>query len=169
MPQIRKTRTWCKTCQDWELFQSHLSSDVVVLDSMGGEIKKTSKTTCDTCGNEYVPYSQDEVPEDKLVEQRERYSRMKFEEFKRMVGVYAQSNPLSEIFKPETEIGLNITEDDAGEIAIQEAKKAAREAKRLEEIALKEKYRGTQRNSTCPCGSGLKYKKCCLPTIEKLR
>jgi hypothetical protein len=158
MPQIRKNRTWCKTCQDWELFSVEIPAD--------GE---KSKPLCDTCKSEYIPYSQDEVPEDKLVEQRERYSKMKFEEFKRMVGVYAQSNPLSEIFKPDTEIGLHITEDDAGEIAIQEAKKAARDAKRLADIELKDKFRGAQRNSPCRCESGLKYKKCCLPIIEKLR
>ena len=160
MPQIRKNRTWCKTCQDWELFSVEVPAD--------GE---KPKPLCDTCKSEYIPYSQDEVSEDKLAEQRERYSKMKFEEFKRMMGHY---NAVARVdtggmFSADGDHDETIKEDDAGQIAIDEAKKAARDAKRLADIELKDKFRGAQRNSTCRCESGLKYKKCCLPIIEKLR
>ncbi len=56
MPNPIKKRTWCTTCQEFETFESHLTSGTTVLDAAGKEIKKLSKTTCDTCGNEYVPY-----------------------------------------------------------------------------------------------------------------
>ncbi|HPI82626.1 MAG TPA: SEC-C metal-binding domain-containing protein, partial [Candidatus Paceibacterota bacterium] len=67
-----------------------------------------------------------------------------------------------------------ITESDAGQHAIDEQ----RRKKRAEEMAkyreekekMKEyliKYKGIQRNETCPCGSGKKYKKCCLQDVEK--
>jgi len=29
------------------------------------------------------------------------------------------------------------------------------------------KFKGVQRNDTCPCGSGKKYKKCCLEETER--
>jgi len=172
MPQIRKNRTWCKTCQDWELFQTHLTSeDTVIIDTLGSEVKKTSKTTCDTCKSKYIPYSLDEVPEDKLAEQRERYSKMKFEEFKRFFSAYNTVAKVNTggIFGSDSSYDETIKEDDAGQIAIDEAEKAAREAKRLADIEFKDKFRGAQRNSPCRCESGLKYKKCCLPIIEKIR
>ncbi len=30
-----------------------------------------------------------------------------------------------------------------------------------------EKFRGINRNEDCPCGSGKKFKKCCLPLFER--
>ncbi len=30
-----------------------------------------------------------------------------------------------------------------------------------------EKFRGASRNEVCPCGSGKKFKKCCLPLFER--
>ncbi len=30
-----------------------------------------------------------------------------------------------------------------------------------------EKFRGISRNENCPCGSGKKFKKCCLPIFER--
>lgn len=32
-----------------------------------------------------------------------------------------------------------------------------------ERKAFEAKYKGINRNETCPCGSGKKFKKCCLP------
>jgi uncharacterized protein YecA (UPF0149 family) len=63
----------------------------------------------------------------------------------------------------------DVNEDDAGQDAIDAAIKAKREADRLAEIQFKEKYHGAQRNDKCRCDSGLKYKKCCLPKVEKIR
>jgi hypothetical protein len=38
----------------------------------------------------------------------------------------------------------------------------------LDAIASRERLRRTGRNEPCPCGSGRKYKKCCLPRDEEL-
>jgi uncharacterized protein YecA (UPF0149 family) len=145
-----------------------------VLDAEGREIKKLSKTSCDTCGNEYVPYSLSEVPEEKILEQRERYRQMKKTEFIKMLSAYqdmSKSNILADMFREvgDRPVGYTVKEDDAGQEAIDAAERADREAKRRGEIEFKEQYRGAQRNDKCRCGSGNKYKKCCLPKVNSIR
>ena len=174
MPSQIKKRTWCTTCQEFELFESHLTSETTVLDAEGKEIKKLSKTSCDTCGNEYVPYSLSEVPEEKILEQRERYRQMKKTEFIKMLSAYqdmSKSNILADMFREVSDrpVGYTVKEDDAGQEAIDTAERAAREAKKLADIEFKEQYRGAQRNDKCRCGSGNKYKKCCLPKVDSIR
>jgi uncharacterized protein YecA (UPF0149 family) len=145
-----------------------------VLDAEGKEIKKLSKTSCDTCGNEYVPYSLSEVPEEKILEQRERYRQMKKTEFIKMLSAYqdmSKSNILADMMREVSDrpVGYTVKEDDAGQEAIDAAERADREAKRRGEIEFKEQYRGAQRNDKCRCGSGNKYKKCCLPKVNSIR
>jgi preprotein translocase subunit SecA len=145
-----------------------------VLDAEGKEIKKLSKTSCDTCGNEYVPYSLSEVPEEKILEQRERYRQMKKTEFIKMLSAYqdmSKSNILADMMREVSDrpVGYTVKEDDAGQEAIDTAERAAREAKKLADIEFKEQYRGAQRNDKCRCGSGNKYKKCCLPKVNSIR
>ena len=174
MPSRIKKRTWCTTCQEFELFESHLTSDTTVLDAEGKEIKKVSKTTCDTCGNEYVPYALSEVPEEKILAQRERYKRMKKEEFMQMLSAYqdmSRTSIFADMMRETSDkaVGYTVKEDDAGQEDIYAEEKAQREAKRLADIEFKEKYRGAQRNDKCRCGSGNKYKKCCLPKVNAIR
>jgi hypothetical protein len=174
MPSTIKKRTWCTTCQEFELFESRLSSETTVLDADGKEIKKTSKTTCDTCGNEYVPYSLSEVPEEKILEQRERYRQMKKTEFIKMLSAYqdmSKSNILADMMREVSDkpVEYTVREDDAGQEAIDTAERAARDAQRLANIEFKEQFRGAQRNDKCRCGSGNKYKKCCLPKVNAIR
>ena len=174
MPSQIKRRTWCTTCQEFELFESHLTSETTVLDAEGKEIKKVSKTTCDTCGNEYVPYALSEVPEEKILEQRAKYKKMKKEEFIKMLSAYqdmSKSNILADMMRDVSDrpVGFTVREDDAGQEAIYAAEKAAREAQQLADIAFKEIYRGAQRNDKCRCGSDNKYKKCCLPKVNAIR
>lgn len=174
MPSTIKKRTWCTTCQEFETFESHLTNETTVLDAAGKEIKKLSKTTCDTCGNEYVPYSLSEVPEEKIQAQRARYKRMKKEEFIKMLSVYqdiSKSNMLADMFKEvgDKTIGYTVKEDDAGQIALDAEEKAQREAIWAAEQEFKARYHGAQRNDKCRCDSGLKYKKCCLPKVNTIR
>jgi uncharacterized protein YchJ len=63
----------------------------------------------------------------------------------------------------------NINEDDAGQEDIYTAEKAEREARWAAEAEFKARYQGAQRNDKCRCGSGVKYKKCCLPAVEKIK
>ena len=174
MPNPIKKRTWCTTCQEFETFASHLTNETTVLDAAGKEIKKLSKTSCDTCGNEYVPYSLSEVPEEKIQEQRARYKKMNREKFIKMLSAYqdmSKSNILADMMREVSDrpVGFTVNEDDAGQIAIDEAEKAQREAMRQAEQEFKGKYHGAQRNDKCRCDSGLKYKKCCLPKVNAIR
>ena len=174
MPSQIKRRTWCTSCQEFETFESHLTSGTTVLDAEGREIKKLSKTSCDTCGNEYVPYHLSEVPEEKILEQRARYKRMKKEEFIKMLSAYrdmSKSNILADMMREvgDKSIGYTIKEDDAGQDAIDLEERAQREAVRLAEQEFRAKYHGAQRNDKCRCDSGLKYKKCCLPKVDAIR
>jgi len=175
MPSTIKKRTWCTTCQEFELFESHLTPhETIIIDSQGSEIKKTSKTTCDTCGNEYVPYSLSEVPEEKILKQRERYRQMKKTEFIKMLSAYqdmSRTNILKDIMAEVSDrpVGYTVKEDDAGQEEIDAAERAAREAKKLADIEFKERFRGAQRNDKCRCGSDNKYKKCCLPKVNAIR
>lgn len=174
MPSQIKKRTWCTTCQEFELFESHLTSETTVLDAAGKEIKKISKTSCDTCGNEYVPYSLSEVPEEKIQEQRARYKKMKREQFIKMLSAYqdmSKSDILADMMREVSDapVGFTVNEDDAGQEAIDAAEKSEREATRAAEQEFKAKYHGAQRNDKCRCDSGLKYKKCCLPKVNAIR
>ena len=174
MPSQIKRRTWCTSCQEFETFESHLTSGTTVLDAEGREIKKLSKTSCDTCGNEYVPYHLSEVPEEKIQEQRARYKKMKKEEFIKMLSAYqdmSRSNILADIMREvsDASVGYTVREDDAGQEAIDLEERAQREASRLAEQEFKAKYHGAQRNDKCRCDSGLKYKKCCLPKVDAIR
>jgi len=174
MPSQIKKRTWCVSCQEFELFESHLTSGITVLDAEGKEIKKLSKTTCDICGNEYVPYSLSEVPEGKIQEQRARYKKMKKEEFIKMLSAYqdmSRSNILADMMREvgDKSIEYTVREDDAGQEAIDSEERAQREASRLAEQEFKAKYHGAQRNDKCRCDSGLKYKKCCLPKVDAIQ
>jgi hypothetical protein len=162
MPSQIKKRTWCVSCQEFELFESHLTSGT------------TSKTSCDTCGNEYVPYSLSEVPEEKIQEQRARYKKMKKEEFIKMLSVYqdmSNYNMLGNMMSDtgDAPVGTTVREDDAGQEAIDSEERAQREASRLAEQEFKAKYHGAQRNDKCRCDSGLKYKKCCLPKVDAIQ
>ena len=173
--EIPKRRTWCKTCQDFSLFTTYLTSEnVIVIDTLGGEIKKATRTVCMTCDNEYVPYRLSEVPEEKLIEQRARYRQMKKNEFIKMLNVYqdmSRSNILASMMGElyDKPVGYTVREDDAGQEEITAAEKAEREARWAAEQEFKDKYHGAQRNDKCRCDSGLKYKKCCLPKVEKIR
>lgn len=174
MPNPIKKRRWCITCQEFEIFESRLTDETTVLDADGREIKKISKTTCDTCGNEYVPYSLSEVPEEKIQEQRARYKKMKKEEFIKMLSAYqdmSRSNILADMMREvsDASVGYTVREDDAGQEAIDLEERAQREATRLAEQEFKAKYHGAQRNEKCRCDSGLKYKKCCLPKVDAIR
>jgi RNA polymerase sigma factor (sigma-70 family) len=115
-----------------------------------------------------------EVPEDKILKQRERYKQKKKEDFIKLMNAYqdmSKSNILADMMREVADkpVGYTVNEDDAGQEDIYAAEKAEREARRAAEQEFKSRYQGAQRNDKCRCGSGLKYKKCCLPKVEKIR
>jgi len=162
---IPRRRTWCKTCQDFSIFTTTMGST---------EEGSFSTTMCDTCESAQTGYTLAEVPEEKLIEQRARYNEQRRKQFMNMLNIYARetkTNMLADMLKaPGHDLSeSDVKEDDAGQEAIDAAIKAKREADRLAEIQFKELYHGAQRNDKCRCDSGLKYKKCCLPKVEKIR
>lgn len=163
---IARRRTWCKSCQDFSLFTTTMGST---------EDGKFSTTVCDTCESAQMSYALAEVPEEKLIEQRARYNEQRRRQFMNMLNTYSKelsrNNILADMLRePGHDLSEpDVKEDDAGQEAIDAAIKAKREADRLAEIEFKGRYHGAQRNDKCRCDSGLKYKKCCLPKVEKIR
>jgi len=146
MTNISK-RTWCKKCQDYTLFAETVSGQPI----------------CKTCETHYEEYTLEEVPAEKVEVQRARYKEYKRQEFMEIMAMYQSQGNMTNYTPP------NIVEDDAGQTAIDTAIRAEQEAKRAAEAEFKNRFRGAQRNEKCRCGSEQKYKKCCLPLVEKIR
>jgi hypothetical protein len=161
MPIRDYYRLWCKTCNDYTLHEHPFGKD--------GKI-------CTECQTEFVNTPLSEIPVDKITEQRERYNQKEKEAIQKILsGSYLFPNPLQEIVDMFKEPGweTEIHEDDAGQRQINAKKRKIYEAKREKERQEREarkaeyiKYRQLNRNDTCLCGSGLKYKKCCWTRIN---
>ena len=156
MPTRTLYRTWCTTCQDWELFE---------FDWFHREIGDNEKT-CKECGNPAdKSVKLGDIPKEKIAEQRLRYKNYRKQQFHKTMNIFTMMgmNP-NGMFNdfPQTDI----IENDAGQEAIDaERRRLEQEEKqrRKDEVA---KYHGLGRNDNCRCGSGKKYKKCCLHKIE---
>ena len=59
MPVREYKRLWCKTCNDWELFEQHYPN--------------WKEWFCKKCENVHEPVLISEIPEEKVLEQRKRY------------------------------------------------------------------------------------------------
>ena len=164
MPTREYKRIWCKTCNEFELHSRKSYKD------------EDKDLICRECGTIYTDVFLKDIPEEKIIEQRKRYKeseRKSMEKF--LSGSYLFGNPLTDLFK-EPGYDTHITESDAGQRAIDEAKAEERRAKwaerqriRDEERAEEKKFRGLGRNDICLCGSGKKYKKCCWSKIEQIQ
>lgn len=148
MPTHTKYRKYCKSCEDYKLFDFHKS-----------ELK------CDSCNGEYEKVSFDEIDDTKILAQQSRYRRHEFDSLNNIL--FKRKNLMAELFS-ETKIGYEVIEDDAGFIEKQRKALAEYNEKRKERIKLQEKFANVGRNDVCLCGSGKKYKKCCLNDIEKI-
>ena len=156
MPTQTFYRQWCVPCQEWTFFRRK-SFDQAEL-------------CCKECGSEERYYNLKDIPENKIMEQRERWKQQRSEQFASVFGGMMYGSVLlnaglggsggGPIHEVENDAGQK--EIDAGQKEIDEARaKARQEAARLK--AEKEvKFRHVGRNDPCLCGSGLKYKKCCL-------
>lgn len=115
MPTQTFYRTWCKTCQDWTWHIKPFEINI--------EDSKKSDWRCKVCDTEITDTKLSEVPEEKLIEQRQRYKDYKRDEFKRIMGSMMSSGWVD---------GNTYIENDAGQKNIDERILAAREAKRAE-------------------------------------
>lgn len=157
------SRAWCKHCNDWTLFENAKESDDYF---------------CKDCNNVFETYLLSDVPDDKIIEQRERYIESKRkdwdETFKMLQPGYSEMRMAIDMFSPPKS-KIVIIEADAGQKAIDKQKREERERayqKKREEREKQRKeyeaYSQLGRNDKCICGSGLKYKKCCLHKFQNM-
>jgi hypothetical protein len=165
MPIKEYKRLWCKKCNDWELFEQ--------------QYPNPSEWFCKECENAYEEILLSEIPEEKLEEQRKRYikgNRSPFDRFTEEIFMSAEERNVRELVHmfspPGSDWETEIIESDAGQRAIDQEKRKKREEEITKEIEEKEKvkqelfkYKEIQRNDHCACGSGKKYKKCCLERV----
>lgn len=139
MPQIRNYRTWCKSCEDWTI-HSH-------------------EQKCNRCDTMFESYNLSDIPENKLEEQRVRYSLSRINSVK---SIYVTTLSMGHNFSNSKTVTV---EDDAGQGKINEERKRQRQAikDKISEISAEhEPYSKINRNDKCLCGSGKKYKQCHL-------
>ena len=168
MPTRELKRLWCKKCNDWELFEQ--------------QYPNWQDWFCKKCESKKEKVLLSEIPEEKLIEQRKRYIEWNHKSVNQFMGEMMMSpeqrnlKELVHMFSPPgSDWETEIIESDAGQHAIDEAKKKKREEERAKETEEKEKvkqdllkYKGIQRNDLCACESGKKYKKCCLEKVNSL-
>lgn len=174
MPTQYLYRSWCVPCGDWTLFYHQIGED-------------TAK--CKVCSTAHEAIKLKDIPEEKLKEQRERYKIYKKEkDAERISSLLGGSflfsgrgtigggmmDQLDEMMSEDFPEPI-IVESDAGQKKLDEIEDHKRkvelynqQVKREEERKEAQKYRHLGRNDICLCGSGNKYKKCCMNKIKQL-
>lgn len=162
-------RQWCKSCNEF-----------TVQDMMTFFPEKET-SLCKTCKNtvnlDEIDLS--EIPEEKILQQRERYKKYRSGQVSRIYNTYiketAEDRKVKELIRMFSPPGTpeqderNIAETDAGLQKLMEAERAERDRIKMEQKAQILKYSKVGRNEACICGSGLKYKKCCQQRIESYK
>lgn len=147
----KKHRTYCKTCKDFTI-HSWMSKDDL---------------TCETCGMVETGYNINEVDENLIQEQRERYKKMRARKFGGLYGAFMIGAGLKAMMELEK---VMVIECDAGQKQIDKQLKQSRlkyieERKKIQQ-EFNDKYGKLGRNDKCVCGSGKKFKKCHLPIFR---
>jgi uncharacterized protein YchJ len=167
MPTKELKRLWCKKCNDWELFEQ--------------QYPNCTDWFCQKCETIHEKTLLSEIPEEKLIEQRKRYVEYNHKSANKFMGEMMMSpeqrniKELVHMFSPPgSDWETEIIESDAGQHQIDDearrkrAEKIQKEAEEKEQVKRELiKFKGVNRNDTCPCGSGKKYKKCCLNKVEE--
>lgn len=160
-------RNWCKTCNDFTLHERIFEDEVnhprykpsLVFENHSADV-------CD-CGTSFTPYYLSDCDEEKVLTQRERYKKAKsYKAAERLGNIGAlymsQPNFFSSVIPKKGLDDITVHETDAGlkEIIAKEKEERIRiKGIMLEELS---RFSKVNRNDECLCGSGLKYKKCCL-------
>ena len=121
MPTQTFYRTWCKTCQDWTWHIKPFEINI--------EDSKKSDWRCKACDTEITDTTFAEIPDEKIIEQRQRYKEHKKEKFNSIMNIYAG---MGSMMSSGWVDGNTYIENDAGQKNIDERILAAREAKRAE-------------------------------------
>ena len=159
MPTRELKRIWCKTCQEFELHEQQYPNPL--------------DWFCKECETGYTKIKLKDIPNEKIIKQRERYKKYKRNEFRDILGMYTRDrNNLLDMFA-ESEYDEIIRESDAGQKNIddkinkkREEKREKQYLKRQEEKVEMQKYHKLGRNDLCLCGSNKKFKYCCWKRIQ---
>lgn len=167
MPTVQYRRIWCKTCGEFTLHRVPYDFD-----------NEKHALKCKECDTEYSSIRICDIPQEKVWEQRERYKAKNrerltsmFKEFTKTSDERLVEDLLHMFSSPGSDI--EISESDAGQKDIDEEDKKIRDVQweerrriRVEQEEEAAKYAKLNRNDICICGSGIKFKKCCLPRIQ---
>jgi uncharacterized protein YchJ len=154
-------RLFCKKCQDFTL-HIVIYKDETNHESYLPELFKEENDHASICkcGHHYETVMVSEIPKDKLTEQRERFKKQRQQRFNEQFNIFSAFGG-SSFFAP-VESKTRVIESDAG----LEHEEKILEERRMEKVRLLnieiERFKHVQRNDVCLCGSGLKYKKCCI-------
>jgi len=157
---------FCTTCQDFTLHTVVYKDEINHLHYLPDLFKEENDhaSICE-CGKQYETVLVRDIPKDKLKEQRERYKTFRskqFEEGLNLFSMMGMGTTSSSFFDPVQDIKTRIIESDAG---LEQEEKVIEDREREQRRLLKleiEKFKNIQRNDICLCGSGQKYKKCCI-------
>ena len=163
MPDIPLYREWCASCQDYTEHDTKFPSS-------------ENNMKCVDCDTECKEVALSDIPIEKVEEQRKRY-KMAEEEQISMIGKLFSHHPTLLSMSMFSAIpNRRIIETDAGQkdidaenirINLQKSKKRAEQ--REKDLEAAKKFEKLNRNDPCACGSGIKYKKCCLNKVRKLK
>jgi uncharacterized protein YecA (UPF0149 family) len=165
MPTRTYRRIWCKTCNEFELHETKKLFD--------------KEWFCRECDTEYTSILLSDIPREKRVEQRERYTDSKNKAWTKMYGSLLNGSSSSYMdllgMFGSHDFQENIQESDAGQRKLDEIHQMkvelAREKRRVQrqkDLELKKNFHKLGRNDKCLCGSEKKYKKCCYSKIQKI-
>lgn len=159
---INRYRLWCKQCNDFTLHERIYKDEFKNLrfDLCKFNEEKTYLYLCE-CNTQYSSVSIIEIPEEKLNVQRKRFREQRSDNFRNVLNMYGSlANNIGLWSLPE--IGYKVIESDAGLEHEEEMEREARDKLRAEHNLELATYKNVGRNDLCLCGSGIKYKKCCL-------
>ena len=162
MPTTIYHRLWCKTCKGWTLHSKGFKPDAT--------------NDCRDCGTTHESTLLGDIPKEKLIEQRERYKEMNRNQMDSLLfgmPFGLGTSVMMDMFFSEPGSDIKIIESDAGQKVIDKAEKKRRDEiyeqrkkERQQQQEEAKKYKHLGRNDPCACGSGLKFKKCCLSKIQ---
>lgn len=174
MPNIiyHKYRVWCKSCNDFSIHDKVYNNETTheKFKQCKFEENETYALIC-VCGCQYTTVKISEIDKEKLKIQRERYKEQRTSDLKESMQVMLGGgyNMLNDLFSPVKGAETKIIESDAGLKYEEQLEKEAR-IKRIEERKQELlRFKNVGRNDICLCGSGLKYKKCCLLKHNNIR
>lgn len=156
MPSKTYYRTWCSTCKEFTLHHKPFQQEI----------------QCKDCGDNSQTYNNSDIPNEKYKEQIQRWKNSENKQMSKMFSSILNPSSFYQMNWYDERHEVIIKEDDLGyqkrrdELRAKENEE--RKVKQEEQAKLKALYKGLTRNDKCGCGSGLKFKNCCLPKINEI-